>query len=108
MCLFYSFSTTVFNFLYKLHRVQREWNILQFPVSNNWTFEHQYLDSESEDVYPQRALTSGTGGGLLLLISLVKTDVDYICSASVQGVKVRSFIIITNSYFLIAYNMLIN
>ncbi|KAJ9598439.1 hypothetical protein L9F63_010883 [Diploptera punctata] len=67
--------------------VQSDWNILHHRETKYWTFENQYSDSESGDAYPVRALTSGTSGGLLLLISLHKEDVDPLCSASVYGVK---------------------
>ncbi|PSN34460.1 hypothetical protein C0J52_20178 [Blattella germanica] len=67
--------------MFKVGTVQRQSYSLQHPNMTLWSYEDQkYKDTDEIDVYPQRALTSGSSGGLVLLISLMKEDTDRLCT----------------------------
>ncbi|PSN49921.1 hypothetical protein C0J52_07055 [Blattella germanica] len=72
-------------------RVQRNdyLDFLQHPNVNSWSYEHQnYEDSIEENIYPRRARSAGSGGGLHFLVSFLKNDIDHLCTPSIYGVKV--------------------
>ncbi|PSN34454.1 hypothetical protein C0J52_20177 [Blattella germanica] len=87
--LCYTSNTMNAQEMFREGTVQRDGDYeLQFPNTSLWSYEKQYSDSDSNDVYPRRAMTNGGRGGLLLLLELTKKDIDALCSMVVHGVKV--------------------
>lgn len=58
------------------------------PNVTNWSFEEGYRDKFSETDYPIRVFNANQGAALLLMVSLYKEDLEYICKGPIQGFKV--------------------
>ncbi|KAK9883370.1 hypothetical protein WA026_001542 [Henosepilachna vigintioctopunctata] len=56
--------------------------------SDGWTLEHGYPPNSPKDTFPRRAISSGAGAGLFLLLRLYQQDLDYVCRGPVQGFKI--------------------
>ncbi|KAL3273911.1 hypothetical protein HHI36_015338, partial [Cryptolaemus montrouzieri] len=56
--------------------------------SEGWTLETGYPKNSPKDTFPRRAISSGAGAGLYLLLRLYQQDLDYVCRGPVQGFKI--------------------
>ncbi|KAL3273909.1 hypothetical protein HHI36_015336 [Cryptolaemus montrouzieri] len=55
--------------------------------SEGWSLEKGYPENSRKNTFPRRAIRSGAGGGLSLLLYLYQQDLDYFCQG-VQGFKI--------------------
>lgn len=56
--------------------------------SQGWALEMGYPKDSPKDTFPRRAMSAGAAGGLFLVLSAYKQDLDYICRGPVQGFRV--------------------
>lgn len=75
-----------------MFRLQRDYKyVQQNKSSEHWTLENGYTKDAPIDPFPVRVLGAGARAGLFVLMTLNKTDLDYICRGPVQGFKVIPF-----------------